>query len=231
MRTRTKVILLIALSISLLAASSASAAVIGIYRNNLETLSQRSELVKINGRACARGGIEGGLRVLIGEQTEACSLRTPVVGRDLEIVADQRLLGGTPKKLQYKAYIGVELRAGGAAKYQYRVFPRQHKVQLLKITPEKTKYLGIEKDVGFVRGVGQLNTVRLRVANITSGEEKGHTRLIALLGNEKIVEAIDPAGGELQGRASAVVVGSVAKNAKGTVAKFEKLILRVPSPF
>jgi len=231
MRTRIKVTLLATLAISLLACAGASATVIGIYRNSLENLTQRSQLVKINGKNCGRGGFDGGLRVLIGKQTEGCSLRTPVLGRDLEIVSDQKLLGGTPKKLQAKGYLGVELRAGGAAKYQYRVFPRQHKVQLLKVTPEKTKYLAIEKNVDLVKGVGQVNTVRLRVANITSGPEKSQTRLVGLLGNDPIMEATDPAGGELKGRASAVVLGSMAKNAKGTVGKVEKIIIRVPSPF
>jgi hypothetical protein len=231
MKTRTKAILLAALAISLFACSSASAAVIGIYRNNLETLAQRSQLVKISGQACARGGVEGGLRVLVGKQTEACAFRTPVVGRDLEIVSEQRLLSGTPKNLQQKAYLGVELRAGGGAKYQYRVFPRQRKVQLLKLTPERTKYLAIEKQVEFVKGVNQLNALRLRATNVTSGAEKGQTKLVGLLGNNPVLEATDPAGGELQGRASAVVIGATARNAKGVTALVEKIVLRVPSPF
>lgn len=231
MKTRTKATLLAALAISLLACSSASAAVIGIYRNNLETLAQRSQLVKISGKACARGGVEGGLRVLVGKQTEACSFRTPVFGRDLEIVSEQRLLAATPKNLQQKAYLGVELRAGGGAKYQLRVFPRQRKVQLLKVTPEATKFLAIEKKVEFVKGVNQLNAVRLRATNVTSGPEKGHTKLVGLLGNSAVLEATDPAGGELKGRAAAVVVGAQAKNAKGVTAKIEKIVLRVPSPF
>lgn len=231
MTTRIKATLLAALAISLLACSSASAAVIGIYRNNLETLAQRSDLVKISGQACARGGVEGGLRVLVGKQTEACSLRTPVVGRDLEIVSEQRLLAGTPNKLQHKAYLGVELRAGAGAKYQYRIFPRQRKVQLLKVTPERTRYLAIEKDVSLVKGVNQLNTLRLRATNVTSGDEQGQTKLVGLLGNNQVFEATDPAGGELQGRASAVVVGATTQNAKGVVAKIEKIIIRVPSPF
>jgi hypothetical protein len=231
MRTRTKATLLATLAIALLACSSASAAVIGIYRNNLETLAQRSQLVKISGEACARGGVEGGLRIVVGKQTEACALRTPVQGRDLEIVSEQRLLAGTPKKLQHKGYLGVELRAGGGAKYQYRVFPRQRKVQLLKVTPERTRYLAIEKNVRFVKGVGQLNAVRLRATNVTAGPEKGQTKLVGLLGNNPVLEATDRAGGELKGRASAVVVGATARNAKGVAAKVESIILRVPSPF
>lgn len=229
--TRAKTTLLATLAICLLAGSSAAAALIGVYRNNLETPSQRSQLVKLSGRNCARGGVEGGLRLLIGKRTDACSLRTPVVGRDLEIATELRLLGGTPKKLAGKAYLGVELRAGGGGKYQLRVFPRQRKVQLIKVTSERTRYLAIEKGVDGVKGVGQLNAVRLRALNVTSGAEKGQTKLYGLLGRELVVEATDRAGGELKGRASAVVVGAAANNAKGVVAKLEQVVVRVPSPF
>jgi len=229
--TRFKVTLLAALAVGLLACSSASAAMVGIYRNNLETLSQRSQLVKLTGRNCARGGVEGGLRILVGKRTDACALRTPVVGRDLEIATEQRLLGGTPKKLSHKAYLGAVLRSGGGARYELRVFPRQRKVQLLKITPERTKYLAIAKGVKGVLGVGQMNAVRLRATNVREGEEKGQTKLAGLLGSELVVEATDRAGGELKGRAAAVAVGALGNNSKGVVAKVERIIVRVPSPF
>lgn len=215
----------------LLAASAASAAMIGIYRNGLDTLSQRSQLVKLTGRNCARGGVEGGLRILVGKRTDACALRTPVVGRDLEIVTEQRLLAGTPRKLSHKAYLGALLRAGGGARYELRVFPRQRKVQLLKVTPERTRYLAIAKGVEGVQGVNELNAVRLRATNVTSGEEKGQTRLAGLLGNELVVEATDRAGGELKGRAAALLVGATVNNARGVVAKVERVVVRVPSPF
>jgi hypothetical protein len=231
MKTRFAATLLAALVVGLLACSTAAAAMIGIYRNDLETLSQRSQLVKLSGRACGRGGVEGGLRVLIGKRTDACALRTPVVGRDLEIATEQRLLSGTPKSLQRKAYLGVELRAGGGAKYQLRVFPRQRKVQLLKVTGERTRYLAIAKNVDAVEGVNELNAVRLRATNVISGPEKGKAELVGLLGRGKVVEASDPAAGELEGRSSAVVVGATANNANGVVAKIESIVVRIPSPF
>lgn len=231
MKMRTTATLLAALAVGLLACATASAAMIGIYRNGLETLSQRSQLVKLSGRNCARGGVEGGMRILVGKKTGACALRTPVEGRDLEIATEQRLLAGTPKALQHKAYLGVELRAGGGAKYQLRVFPKQRKVQLLKVTPERTRYLAIEKNVEAVTGVNRMNAVRLRATNYTSGPEKGKTQLLALLGNTPVAEHLDPAGGELKGRSSAVIVGGTANDSNGVVAKVENVIVRIPSPY
>jgi hypothetical protein len=212
----------------------AGAQLIGIYRNPLDSLTQRSQLVKISGESCERRGVKGMLRITIGKKTEACALRTPVVGRDLEIVATERLLSGTPKSLQHKSYLGLELRAGGEAKYEMRVFPLQSKVQLIKITPEQTKYLAIAKDVGLVRGVNKANALRLRATNITEEGselgEKGNVVLLAFLGSEQVAEAIDKAGGELQGRASAITVGAL-KTADGLVASVDNVIVRLPSPF
>lgn len=236
MTTRHRAIIFAALALLGLVAFPvlASAQMVGIYRNGLESLGQRSELVKLSGQSCGRRGVKGVLRISIGEKTDACALRTPVVGRDLEVVATERLLSGTPKSVQHKAYLGLQLRAGGTAKYELRVFPLQRKVQLLKITEEKTKYLAIVKDQAMVKGVNKANALRLRATNITEEGselgEKGTTVLLAFLGSEKVAEATDPAGGELKGRASAITVGAL-KQAEGLVASVDNVIIRLPSPF
>jgi hypothetical protein len=212
----------------------AGAQMIGIYRNGLESLAQRSQLVKLSGQSCARRGVNGVLRISVGKKTEACALRTPVVGRDLEVLATERLLSGTPKALQHKAYLGLELRAGGSAKYELRVFPLQRKVQLIKQTAEKTKYLAIVKNQPMVKGVNKANALRLRATNITEeGSElgkKGTVVLLAFLGSERVAEATDEAGGELEGRASAITVGAP-NNADGLIASVDNVVVRLPSPF
>ena len=208
----------------------AGAQMIGIYRNGLETLAQRSQLTKLSGRSCDRAGVNGVLRVGVGKKTEACSLRTPVVGRDLEILATERLLSGTPAALQRKAYLGLQLRAGGGGKYELRVFPLQRKVQLVKVTAEATKYLAIVKNEAAVKGINKANALRLRAVNVTSGPEKGQVSLLAFLGSKRVAEATDAAGGELQGRASAVTVGAP-HSANGVLASFDDVVIRLPSPF
>lgn len=212
----------------------AGAQMIGIYRNSLDSLAQRSQLVKLSGDACARSGVKGVLRISVGKKTEACALGTPVVGRDLEIAATERLLSGTEKKLQHKAYLGLQLRSGQEARYEMRVFPLQQKVQLVKVTPEETKFLAIAKEVSVVKGINKANGLRLRATNVTEeGSElgkKGDVVLLAFLGSERVAEATDRAGGELKGRASAVTVGAP-KNANGVVASVDNVVVRVPSPY
>jgi hypothetical protein len=230
MKTRSIAAPLAVTLVALAFAGVAGAALIGIYRNGMETTAQRAQLIKLAGATCARGGSEGALRIAIGKRTDACSYRTPVLGRDLEISATERLLSGTPPSLQRKAYLGLELRAGGGAKYQLLAFPLQRKVQLVKVTEAGTEYLAITRDVKALMGVNKANPLRLRAINVTSGPERGHTQLSAFVGGELVAEAIDAAGGELTGRAAAVAVGAP-KSANGVIASVDDVVVRVPVDF
>jgi hypothetical protein len=230
MKGRLPAALLAALAVGLLACASAGAAMIGIYRNSMETLAQRSELVKLAGRNCDRAGVGGVMRIEVGKKTSACSFRTPVLGRDLEISATERLLSGTPENLQRKAFLGLELRAGGGAKYQLLVFPRQRKAQLIKITGEGSKYLAIARNEAAIKGINQANKLRLRAVNVTSGPERGQARLFAYVGRTLVGEAVDEGAGDLSGRNSTVVVGTT-KNGNGIIASVDDVVIRVPSPF
>jgi hypothetical protein len=230
MKLRFSTAFLAALLAGLLVCAVAGAAMIGIYRNSMESLAQRSQLVKLSGRSCERAGAGGAMRIMIGKATSSCSYRTPVIGRDIEIAAIERLLSGTPTALQRKAYLGLMLRAGAGAKYALLVFPRQKKAQLIKVTSAGTKYLAIAKNEKAVAGVNEANKLRLRAVNVTSGPEKGQARLFAYVGSKLIGEVKDDAAGDLSGRASAVVVGTV-KNGNGIVASVDDVVVRVPSPF
>lgn len=230
MRRKLTSVVLVALTAALVACPSAGAAMVGIYRNALDSKSQRSQLVKLAGRNCARAGSEGALRIGLGEKTSSCSFRTPVLGRDLEISATERLLSGTPKPLQRKAYVGLELRAGGGAKYQLLAYPLQRKVQLVKVTSEGTKFLAIAKNQTTLGGLNEASKLRLSAINITTGPEKGSAELRAYVGATLVGEATDAGAGALSGRASGVIVGA-SKGGDGVIGSVDDLVVRVPSPF
>jgi hypothetical protein len=230
MKGRFPAVLLAALVAGLLVCAVAGAAMIGVYRNSMESLAQRSQLVKLSGSNCARAGVSGAMRITLGKKTAACSFRTPVLGRDLEIAATERLLSGTPENLQRKAFLGLELRAGGGSKYQLLVFPRQKKAQLVKVTPEGTKYLAIAKNEKAVMGINEANDLQLRAVNVTSGPEKGQAKLFAYVGTTLVGEAVDPGAGDLTGRASTVIAGTL-KNGNGVIASVDDVVVRVPSPY
>jgi hypothetical protein len=226
MRTRLGAIFAAACLVALLVAAIAGAAMIGIYRNGMETTAQRAQLIKLAGSSCTRGGSEGALRIAVGKATDACSYRTPVLGRNLEISATERLLSGTPVPLQRKAYLALELRAGAGAKYQLLAFPLQRKVQLVKFTATGTEYLAIEKDVKDLMGINKANALRLRVLK----PAKGQAQLSAYVSGNLVGEATDESAGDLTGEASAVAVGAV-KGADGVIASVDDVVVRAPVDF
>jgi hypothetical protein len=226
MKTRFAAVSLAALVAGLFVCAVASATMVGIYRNGLETKPQRSELVKLFGRSCKRGGGEDAIRVLLGTKTDSCAYRTPVIGRNLEIAATERILSGTPKVLQRKAYVAVQLRAGGGAKYEVRAFPVQRKAQLIKVSEAGTKYLAVMKNLKGIAGINEPTVVRLRV-------EKGAgaaAAVSAFVGPEVIGEVSDEAASELKGEFAAVSVGAT-KIAEGLSGSIDDLIVRVPVAF
>lgn len=230
MRKRTAAITFAAALIGLVAASSAFAAMVGIYRNEMSSVTARSQLIKISGANCVRGGSTDTMKVTIGKKTDACSFRTPVIGRDLEIGATERLLSGTPAAVQKRAYLGLELRAGGGAKYQLLVYPLQRKAQLIKYTAEGPEFFDIAKDVRGIMGANKANNLRLRALQIRSGAEKGRTQVTGFVGSEAVVEGIDALPADLGGEASAVVVGA-AQNGNGVIASIDDLVVRAPVHF
>lgn len=212
-------------------AASAGAALIGIYRNSMESKAQLAQVLKLSGKRCGRSGSDGALQIVVGKETKECSYRTPVIGRDLEIAVTERLLSKTPKPVQHSAYLAVDLRAGGGARYQLAIFPLQRKAQVRKILADGTiEYLAIEKGVTGIGGLDKANQLRLQALNVTSGDGRGNCQLLAFIGGEKIAEVTDEGAGDLTGRASGFSVGAT-KNAKGAQASVDDVVVRVPSPF
>ncbi len=212
-------------------ASVAGGALIGVYRNGMENKGQLAQITKLSGARCARGSTDHAFNVSIGKATKECSYRTPVLGRDLEIAATARLLSATPMAVQRAAYLSVDLRAGGGARYQLAVYPLQRKAQVRKVLADGTiEYLDIEKNVAGVGGADKANMLRLRAFNVTAGDKKGNCGILAFVGGKLIAEVTDEGAGELTGRASGFSVGS-AKVAKGARASFDDVVVRVPSPY
>jgi hypothetical protein len=212
-------------------AGSAGAALIGVYRNSMESTAQRAQIVKLAGERCQRGGSDHAVRILVGKATKECAYRTPVIGRDLEIGAVGRLLSNTPPAIQHSSFLALNLRTGGAgAGYQLAVFPLQGKAQLRKVFPDgQIKYLHIAKGLR-LKGLNKANEMRLRAFNVTSGPEKGSCRVLAFVGTQLVADVTDLAAGELEGRASGFSLGALG-NAKGAIGSFDDAVVRVPSPY
>jgi hypothetical protein len=213
-------------------ASSAGAALIGLYRNDMESDAQRGQIGKLTGERCGRGGSEHAFRITIGKATSECGYRTPVVGRDLEIAATERLFSVTPKAVKRRAFLALNLRTGEqGAGYQLAVFPLQRKAQLRKVHSDgRVEYLHIERGLTAIRGTDEPNPLRLRAFNVTSGPDKGKCRVLAFVGGEQVADVLDPAAGELQGRGAGFSIGAVG-SAQGLMGSVDDVVIRVPNPF
>ena len=227
MKTKTTIFGLVAVAATLALVGVAAAAMVGIYRNGMDTTAQRAQLIKLAGKECARGGSEDALKVTLGKATPECSYRTPVVGRNLEIGATERLLSSTPKKSQQGAYLGLVARAGAGSRYAMLVFPLQRKVQLVKVDAGGAEYLAVDRNEKLVKGVDQANALRLQVVE---SAEKGKVQVTGYLGSTKVVEALDEMGGELTGQFSGVLIGAV-KSSNGVVGSVDDIVIRVPVRF
>src|SRR5260221_12654606 len=95
-------------------ASSAGAALIGIYRDGMESDAQRAQIVKLSGERCGRGGSDHAIRIVVGKTTKECAYRTPVVGRDPEVGPIGRLRSRTPLGGQRRGFLSANLRPRGA---------------------------------------------------------------------------------------------------------------------
>jgi hypothetical protein len=216
------------LVLGLLVAAAASGAFVAIYRNALETTAQRSEVLKLSGKACTRGGGSTTLNITVGKLTEECAYKTPVVGSDLEIAATGQVNPATPAKVAKKAFLGLQLRAGGGAKLELRVFPGQKKAQLARITEEGIKFLAVKKNIASLKPA-KAAVLRLRVVG-GAGEAAGTCKIGGYLAGELVVEAEDPACGELKGETTALSAGAP-NNGVGLVAGFSAIVVRTPVRF
>ena len=227
MKVRFAAASMAALAAGLLVCAAAGAAMVGIYRNGLESTPQRAELVKLLGSSCKRGGGEDSVRVVLGKKTDSCAYRTPVIGRNLEFAATERILSGTPKALQRKAYVAIQMRAGGGNKYELRAFPVQRKAQLIKVSEAGTKYLAIKKNLKGIAGINEPTVLRLRVEK---GAGDAAAAVAAFIGPEVVGEVSDEAAGELSGEFTGASVGAT-KIAAGLSGSIDDLIVRVPVDF
>lgn len=229
MKTKLVIATVLAAALGLGAVASASGAFVAIYRNALETTAQRSEILKLNGKGCTRGGAQTALKITVGKRTEECAYRTPVIGTDLEIAATGRIVSGTPRAVTRKAFLGMQLRVGAGGKLELRVFPAQRKVQIAKITEAGIHYLAIEKNVKAVQPPEKANVLRLRVVS-GAKEEAGTCKIGGYLGGEKVIEATDETCGELTGEMSALSAGAP-NNGSGLIASFVAIVVRAPVRF
>jgi hypothetical protein len=229
MRRRTWTASVAGLAAGACLAATALAAPVPVYKNDMSSTGKRAGLRVLGSGRCNRGGSDVALRVRVGKRTAECAYRTPVVGRDLEIFATERLLSGTPASIRGRTFVGLGLRAGDG-NYKLEVRPAAKAWRLRRVEPGGgSRVLGAGR-APRIGGINEANEMRLRAFNLTATADPDDCRLLASVNGVQLAAVTDPAAGPLAGRFSTVSVGST-RNARGAVASFDDLIVRVPDPF
>ncbi len=211
--------------------ASSALGTVALYVNDMSSAGRRSQIVKIFGRSCDRGGSRQAFRVHVGKRTTECAYRTPVVGRDLEVQTTARLLSGTQRRLQQRAFLAVVIRAGGGGKYTFAVFPGQRKYQIRKDVPgEKTKFLAVGKQISQIQGTNKANKLRFQVFSILTTKQPDDSRIVALVNGKRMAVLVDDEAGPVKGRYAGFSVGA-AGSANGAIASFDDVSVRIPDPF
>ena len=203
-----------------------------IYANDMSTADKKGQVRPSSGRNCTRGGSPQALRVALGRKTRECIYRTPVIGRDLEIVATTRLLSGTPKELRRRMFLSVNLRHDeGMGRYQLRVYPLQRKYQLLRVVPgEALRYLAVGKNISAIKGTNKANRIRLRAFNLIETPDKDDCRFLVFVNGKRLAVVLDKQSGPLKGRESSFSIGS-RRAARGAIGSFDNIKILIPRPF
>lgn len=230
-RKLTTILLATALAGLCLAASAGAIGSFGIYANDMSTAEKKAQIRATTGRNCKRGGSAEALRVEIGKRTKECVFRTPVIGRDVEIIVTERLLSGTPRALRPRVYLSVSLRRQkGMGAYQLLVYPLQRKYQLRKIVPgEDIRYLAVGKQISAIKGINEANKIRLRAFNLINTRDKDDCRLLVYVNGKRLAVITDKRSGGLQGRETGFSAGA-RRGANGAIASFDNVKVRVPRP-
>ena len=229
MRRPTRIAIPLVILALVTAVAAAFAAVVPIYSNDMATAGARSQLARLGSGKCDRGGGGQALKVTLGKGTRECSLRTPVIGANLDVKATARLSQATPAILQKKVFVAVGVRDSGDGAYQLAVFPGKGSYQLRRdLPPDGTRTVLAKGSASVVKSVGKPNKLRLQAFPTADGG----LQLTAFVNGRKLASVVEDAhtAATVSGRFSSLSVGAL-KAARGASASFDDLTVAVPDPF
>lgn len=176
------------------------------------------------------------LGVRVGPGTNACGLRSSVVGdsteggADFEMAASANLAANTPVSLRKKVYLGLAVRSSDTTGYELRVLPLNRKWQLWRDAkgPPGPELLASGSGKFIRPGVGRRNDLLLRAFDYGSAT----VRLLAKVNGKRVLARADSAPSQPDGRRTVVTVGGKGTAVvRGAVGSFDNVAIRVPNPF
>jgi hypothetical protein len=232
---RMKLTALIVACAALAAGAVAHAAPIPVAMYTFQSQEDVSAFQKVLGQNCKRkwAGNQA-MSIAVGDATNSCAYRSSVVADSSDQYADQGMVatttvGGGSKKLQSKAFIGVEVRRSDTAGYVFRILPNKHKWQYLR-DPKGAAGLKLEAAGSgkFIKVGSKPNVIAIRA--FSRGGTA--TSLIATVNGHGVVSTTDSAADQPDGRQTVVTTGAKGSGAAtGMSGVFDNVTVQVPNPF
>jgi hypothetical protein len=213
---RTALILTLAGTLGLAASALAT---VTVYRNDFAGRGRVAEFRKVGAGRCTRVNDRQTMTLRVGASTVACSYRSPVIGRNLEVAVTTGLLAETPRALQSSVATAVALRSDGQSSYSLAVFQRTKRWVLTRTSSAGSQTLQKGR-LASIRTVGRANRLVLRVFGAD---------VAASINAKTVARYTDPNPNELSGSDAAVLVFGT-RSARGSAARFDSVSVRVPDP-
>ena len=205
--------------------AAAAFAFVQIYKNPFNNRSQYNEIQKVSGKKCGRAFKEERelMQVKAREGPASCSYKLPVQGSgprpDHRFEAEARLLRDTHSSIREDAYLSMGLRVGSGKRYELRVDSKDREFELRR-KPGGAMF-PVAGHNGAITGVGRLNRLRLIAVN---------DRIRAFVNGTKVADVVDPSPGQVDGAKVYFGVGNQKQTGRKTIANFDLLRLKVPTP-
>jgi hypothetical protein len=194
-------------------------ATVTVYRNDFGSPARALEFHKLGGGRCAKSGRGGQMTVVVGAATEACSFRSQVIGRNLQVVVSTGISQRTPRRLRTSVATGVALRSGDDGSYGLAVYQGRKSWYLTRTTASGPATLERGR-LNSIRSIGRLNRLSLRAFG---------PRIVASINGKVVATYDDSSPGDVSGQDAALILAS-GRSAKDAVASFDSVVIQVPDP-
>jgi hypothetical protein len=207
-------------------AAAAALAGVTVYKNNLSSKAEAKQLRHAEGKHCDKSWRQkaGSVRVNVPRGPNLCSYRPPVqgdtAGPDLDLQAKGKILKATPKGLRGGAYVMLDVRASKSTGYQLRVFPKEHKFQLVRL-PSGGGEFPAKGTSNAIKGIDKPNVLRLSAVG---------DKVTASANGKRLARVTDSNAAEVSGRLLEVGIGAKKSSRKPVSGTLDDLKVQVPKP-
>jgi hypothetical protein len=234
MRTKLTALAVLCTSLALgVAAAQAGPVTIALY--TFETPADSLAFHKGEGAKCKKKAGAGNMTILLGAGSSVCAFRSSVVASADDVAPDQEVSGvgvvsaKTPRKIQKKAFVGVNVRESESAGYELRVRPVARSWQLFRDPKGSAGPTLFKSGKGkFIRQGAKPNALQLRAFDFGTP----NTSVIAAVNGKTVVSVVDSGADQPDGRRNGVSTGVKGTGSgAGVRGLFDNVAIKIPNPF